>query len=239
MSRTIKIEERVTNANGSVMAHLDLERVGRCGTPEAIFAAGKTPEETLAIATALVRETGHALVTRAAPPTLAALRERWPNARFADRGGTAIIGAPAEQNKITGDICIVAAGTSDLSVAEEAAFPLDMLGITHSIIPDVGVAGLHRLIRRLEAIRAADVVIAIAGMEGALPSVLAGLIPNPVIAVPTSVGYGASFSGLSALLGMLNSCSPGIAVVNIDNGFGAAVLASRIMSIGRRSSKDS
>ena len=239
MDRPQKTEVSVVGENGTVVANLDLERPGRCGAPEAVFAAGKAPRDTVAIAAAMAGEQGRALVTRADAETLAALRARWPGARMSEHGGTVLIGVPAEPGSVPGSVCIVTAGTSDLGVAEEAALTLEALGAKHSLVADAGVAGIHRLFKRLGAIRAADVVIAVAGMEGALPSVIAGLVDAPVIATPTSVGYGMSLAGLSALMGMLNTCSPGIAVVNIDNGFGAAVLAARMLAIGGRAGRDS
>jgi NCAIR mutase (PurE)-related protein len=223
-------EAAVGAPDGGILARLDLGREARCGAPEAIFAQGKTPRDTLAISETLVERQGHALVTRAGPEAMALLRARWPDLRAADHAGAALVGTPPAVRG-GGHVAVVCAGTSDLAVAEDAVLTLAALGHRAEIVADVGVAGLHRLLGRLEDIRRAGVVIAVAGMEGALPSVLAGLIAAPVIAVPTSVGYGASLGGLSALLGMLNSCSPGISVVNIDNGFGAAMAASRMLRI--------
>ena len=224
----------VRDAAGLVVARLDIGREARCGAPEAVFAQGKTPAESLVIAESLVEKQGHALVTRANAETMRLLRKRWPEIRVAAHAGAALAGRLPEKRSAGRWIAIVAAGTSDLPVAEEAAFTLDALGMESQIIADVGVAGIHRLLGQVELLREASIVIAVAGMEGALPSVMAGLIPAPVIAVPTSVGYGASLGGLSALLGMLNSCSPGISVVNIDNGFGAAVAAARIINHSAR-----
>ncbi len=223
-------EIEVKDADGLVIARLDVDRSCRSGAPEAVFAQGKTVAETLAIAEILVEKQGHALVTRAGPGTIEALRKRWPDLRVAPHSGAAMAGRPPEKRGDGRWVAIAVAGTSDLPVAEEAAFTLDALGLESRIIADVGVAGIHRLLRQVETLRRASVVIAVAGMEGALPSVMAGLVPAPVVAVPTSVGYGASLGGISALLGMLNSCSPGISVVNIDNGFGAAVAAARIVN---------
>ncbi|MCC8190928.1 MAG: nickel pincer cofactor biosynthesis protein LarB [Planctomycetes bacterium] len=223
-------EVPVADSHGFVMARLDVDREARCGAPEAVFAQGKTPAETLAITEILVAKQGHALVTRADTATMALLRERWPDLRVAPHAGAALAGAPPARRAAGTWVAITAAGTSDLTVAEEAAFTLDSLGLDNHIIADVGVAGIHRLLAQIDRLRQAAVILAVAGMEGALPSVLAGLVPAPVVAVPTSVGYGASLGGLTALLGMLNSCSPGICVVNIDNGFGAAVAAARIIN---------
>ncbi len=226
-------EAEVSGPAGGILARLDVERGERCGAPEAIFAQGKTPEDTLIISETLVERQGHALVTRAGPEAMRLLRRRWPDLRAANHAGAALVGAPPALRD-GGHVAVVCAGTSDLPVAEEAELTLAALGRRAEIVADVGVAGLHRLLARLEDIRRAAVVIAVAGMEGALPSVVAGLIAAPVVAVPTSVGYGASLGGLSALLGMLNSCSPGISVVNIDNGFGAAMAASRMLGIATR-----
>lgn len=225
-----ELEVPVTDAAGFVMARLDVDRERRCGAPEAVFAQGKTPAETLSIAESLVQRQGHALVTRANTETVDVLRRRWPELRVAPHSGAALAGMLPERRARGRWVAITVAGTSDLPVAEEAAFTLDALGLESRIIADVGVAGIHRLLGRIELLREASVILAVAGMEGALPSVLAGLVPAPVVAVPTSIGYGASLGGLSALLGMLNSCSPGITVVNIDNGFGAAVAAARIIN---------
>ncbi len=226
-------EAGVRSPEGDVVARLDVERLARCGAPEAVFALRKTPEQTLAIAETLVERQGCALVTRAGPECMALLRRRWPGIRIAPRAGAALAGEPPPARDDCGTVAVVCAGTSDLPVAEEAALTLEALGLRGEVVADVGVAGLHRLLARIDGIRRAAVVIAVAGMEGALPSVVAGLIAAPVIAVPTSVGYGASLGGVSALLGMLNSCSPGIVVVNIDNGFGAAMAASRMLNIQR------
>lgn len=224
-------EAEVVSPRGDALARLDLERLARCGAPEAVFAQGKTPEETVAITEILVERQGYALVTRAGPEAMELLRRRWPDIRHASHAGSALAGTPPPVRADGRKVAVVCAGTSDLPVAEEAVLTLVALGREADILADVGVAGLHRLLSRLEEVRRASVVIVVAGMEGALPSVLAGLISAPVVAVPTSVGYGASLGGLSALLGMLNSCSPGIAVVNIDNGFGAAMAAARMLDI--------
>jgi NCAIR mutase (PurE)-related protein len=224
-------EVPVAGGDGMVMARLDLDRLRRCGAPEAVFAQGKTPEETLAISEILAEKQGFALITRANPAAMRLLAERWPDMRRAAHSGAALVGTPPETAQDGRWAAILAAGTSDLPVAEEALLTLAALGREGRIIADVGVAGLHRLLARLDEIRAATVVVAVAGMEGALPSVVAGLIALPVVAVPTSVGYGAHLGGLTALLGMLGSCAPGISVVNIDNGFGAAMTAARIMNV--------
>ncbi|MDR3211155.1 MAG: nickel pincer cofactor biosynthesis protein LarB [Planctomycetota bacterium] len=228
MDREIPLTD---NPLEGVYARLDADRASRCGAPEAVFAAGKTLPDLIAIVKAFLDDQGFALVTRASPEAILELRRLWPQARFSRRGGTALVGKPPEKDLSLGFIAVVAAGTSDLGAAEEAVLSLDSLGIESRLLADVGISGLHRLLNRLEEIRPARVVIALAGMEGALPSVLAGLVTAPVIAVPTSVGYGVSFAGVSALLGMLSSCAPGLATVNIDNGFGAAVTAARIIRL--------
>ena len=224
-------EIEVRNAEGFAIARLDVERHSRSGAPEAIFAHGKTTAETLTITEALVQKQGHALVTKAKPEIIEALKKRWPTLQVAPHAGAALAGEPPEKRRDGRWVAIAVAGTSDLPVAEEAAFTLDALGLESQIIADIGVAGIHRLLRQLETLREASVLLAVAGMEWALPSVVAGLVSAPVVAVPTSIGYGASFGGVAALIGMLNSCSPGISVVNIDNGFGAAVVAARIINL--------
>lgn len=215
-------------------AKLDLHRELRNGLPEAVFGEGKELEDLKAIVDRLVLAHGRALVTRLRPEAAAVLRESHPEAVYHERARILTCGGPPE--KLPGAVTVVAAGTSDLGVAEEAAVCAAWFGHEVERCYDVGIAGLHRLLGNLPAIRQADVVIAVAGMDGALPTVVASLVPAPVVAVPTSVGYGASFGGLAALLTMLNACAPGIGVVNIDNGYGAAVLASRIVRIVSRSS---
>ena len=208
-------------------AKVDTHRQLRTGLPEVIYAPGKTVEQILGIARALLAEPGGPLlITRAAPDVFEAVRVVAPEANYNELGRTIVlrsdVGAPP------GRVAVVTAGTSDLPVAEEAAVTAEVMGNCVERLWDVGVAGLHRLLSEHDRLRAARVLIVVAGMEGALPSVVAGLVDAPVIAVPTSVGYGASFGGLAALLGMLNSCANGVSVVNIDNGFGAACVASSI-----------
>ena len=211
-------------------AHVDTDRVRRVGFPEVIFGQGKTPGQIAAIARALFVRGQRVLATRidpgAVPEILAELADL-PIRHEAAARTLVIESAPAPATG-RGTILILSAGTSDLPVAEEAAVTARVYGNTVERLTDVGVAGLHRLLGHLDHLRAASVLIVIAGMEGALPSVVAGLVARPVIAVPTSIGYGASFGGLAALLGMLNSCATGVTVVNIDNGFGAAYAASLI-----------
>jgi hypothetical protein len=208
-------------------ARVDHHRELRQGFPEVIYGPGKTPDQVAAIAERLVRRGQTLLVTRSAPEVYDAVRAVVPDADW--HALPRIIlrrGAPPPPG--SGVIAVAAAGTSDLPVAEEAAITAEVMGNTVDRIYDVGVAGLHRLLDARDRLAAARVLVVVAGMEGALPSVVGGLVSCPVIAVPTSVGYGASLGGIAAMLAMLNSCATGVAVVNIDNGFGAAALASRI-----------
>jgi hypothetical protein len=210
-------------------AKLDLHRELRNGLPEAVYAEGKRTDDLLAIARRMLDAHGRVLLTRLRPEAAEALRAALPEgaeARYHDRAR--ILTCGVARAPLPGAITVLAAGTSDLAVAEEAAVCAEWFGHAVERHYDVGVAGLHRLLGNLTAIRRADVVVAVAGMDGALPTVVASLVPAPVVAVPTSVGYGSSFGGLAALLTMLNGCAPGVGVVNIDNGYGAAVLASRI-----------
>ena len=208
-------------------ASVDTHRALRKGFPEVIFGAGKTPEQVVKIAAKLLIGEQRILVTRITPAHVRVLRKKFPRARHHEIARCVTI-EKSPGRKHPGTIAVVCAGTSDLPVAEEAAVTAEIMGNRVERICDVGVAGLHRLLARLETIQSANVVIVVAGMEGALPSVVAGLVVRPVIAVPTSVGYGANFGGLTALLGMLNSCGSGVTVVNIDNGFGAGYAASQI-----------
>lgn len=208
-------------------ARVDIDRRRRCGFPEVIFGAGKTPEEVAAIARVILKKDPVMLTSRATPEQYEAVAAAFPEARWHERAKCITVERPALP-KLEGTIAVVCAGTSDLPVADEAAVTLDVFGNQVERITDVGVAGLHRLLAVKDRIEAASVVIVVAGMEGALPSAVAGLVSRPIIAVPTSVGYGANFGGLAALLGMLNSCGSGVTVVNIDNGFGAAYAAAQI-----------
>jgi len=209
-------------------AKLDHHRALRRGFPEAVFGAGKTKEQVAAIVERIAARGQRVLVTRTNAEVHAHVAAVRPDAQFHEAARCLTVAAgPAAP--LAGRIAIAAAGTSDLPVAEEAAVTAEFHGAVVERVFDVGVAGLHRLLDRTPTIRSADVVIVVAGMEGALPSVVAGLVEAPVIAVPTSVGYGASFQGLAALLAMLNSCASGVGVVNIDNGFGAAHLACLIL----------
>jgi NCAIR mutase (PurE)-related protein len=217
---------KIENNGDLDFAVIDAERGERTGYPEVVYCAGKTAEQAEAVIVKM-REAGlPVLATRAEPVLADRIRGLFPGADYDPSSRLIRIGRAREEPR--GLVAVVAAGTSDLPVAREAALSAEFLGSRVELITDVGVAGIHRLYRRLEDIRKARVVVAVAGMEGALAGVIAGLVSVPVIAVPTSVGYGAAFGGLAALLGMLTSCSPGISVVNIDNGFGAAYQANLI-----------
>ncbi len=207
------------------VAKLDVYRELRSGSPEAVYAEGKTTAEVLRIVDGMVSATGRVLVTRLENEVALRILENHPEACYSERARVLTYGEPSPNYF---RVAVLSAGTSDRGVAEEAAVCSAWLGAEVVRHYDVGVAGLHRLLSRLDDARRCDVVITAAGMDGALPSVVAGLVPVPVIALPTSIGYGASFAGLAALLAMLNACSPGVAVVNIDNGYGAAVLACRM-----------
>jgi NCAIR mutase (PurE)-related protein len=218
---------RSTSLQDLGFARVDHQRELRQGFPEVVFGSGKTPSQIAAIANEIVSHGHTLLVTRTTEEAFAAVQRVVPGASFQPVART-ITFRQDDVQPGRGTILIAAAGTSDLPVAEEACVTADVMGNTIDRLFDVGVAGLHRLLSEHERLMAARVVIVVAGMEGALPSVIGGLVKVPVVAVPTSVGYGASFGGLAALLGMLNSCASGVSVVNIDNGFGAAAIASRI-----------
>ena len=212
--------------------NLDFARIAhhrsvRQGFPEVVFGAGKTPAQVATIAKSIVKAGHSLLVTRTDKFTHEAVQEVVPDAAFNESARTISLRSQVQPNG-QGTVLIVAAGTSDLPVAEEARVTSETLGNHTDTMYDVGVAGIQRLLVEREQLEAARVLVVVAGMEGALPSVIGGLVRVPVIAVPTSIGYGASFGGLSALLGMLNSCASGVAVVNIDNGFGGAAMASTI-----------
>jgi NCAIR mutase (PurE)-related protein len=208
-------------------ANLDLDRARRRGYPEAVYCEGKTPEQVGLIAAAL-RENGvRTLFTRASAAHASAVLAELPDAAYVEDCGL-LAWPPDPPDPAGGRVVVVAAGTADHRVAREALLTARHLGRTADLVMDVGVAGLHRLLGRLDELRAARVIVVVAGMDGALPAVVAGLVAAPVVAVPTSTGYGASFQGLAALLTMLNSCAPGVAVVNIDNGYGAGHLAAQI-----------
>ncbi len=215
-------------------ARVDSTRRERCGRAEVIFGEGKTPVEIARIASTIHGREGHVLVTRISVDQAEVVQTQLTAAIYHERARCLTLGKPPVNNSsvMVGILC---AGTSDLPVAEEAAVTLQAFGRRVERIHDVGVAGIHRLLNEIDRIRACGVLIVVAGMEGALPSAVAGLVEIPVIAVPTSVGYGASFGGLTALLGMVNSCANGVTVTNIDNGFGAACAADAILRLLEKS----
>lgn len=207
-------------------AKLDSHRDLRRGFPEVILCLGKTPERIVEIAQRMSASHDLVIATRASPDVARRLKRDLDGKQvvFHEAASIVSIGGPPEASR--GSVVVVTAGTSDIPVAEEAGVTAELMGCKVTRLYDVGVAGVHRLLEHRDLLRQAQVIVVVAGMEGALPSVVAGLVEAPVIAVPTSVGYGASFDGMAALLGMMNSCAPGVAVVNIDNGFGAGYLAS-------------
>jgi NCAIR mutase (PurE)-related protein len=228
----MKAEQSDTGAGPAEMdmgfAVIDASRSGRTGYPEVVYCAGKTLEQAEKIIAGM-RERGiPALGTRASLELFDRVAKRFPEAAYDELAKTLTVRRSGEAPLPQGLVAVACAGTSDLPIALEAARTAEFLGSRVELFTDIGVAGIHRLFSRLEGLRKAKVIVAAAGMEGALAGVIAGLVSVPVIALPTSVGYGASFQGLSALLGMLNSCAPGISVVNIDNGFGAGYLANLI-----------
>jgi hypothetical protein len=218
-------------------ARMDNHRAIRQGFPEVIFCEGKTVAQATTIAQRIMERHGMLLATRASREIFKAIKARAPRAQFHPLS-RAIVVKPARPLDPIGRVLVLSAGTSDIPVAEEAAVTADILGSRVETLYDVGVAGLHRILDNRAILDAAQVVVVVAGMDGVLPSVVGGLVNKPIIAVPTSVGYGASFQGLAALLTMLNSCAAGIAVVNIDNGFGAGVLAHRINALAERTDRD-
>ena len=224
-------------------AKLDYDREERCGFPEVIYGLGKTAHQMTAIAKALLERHDLVLITRVKPNEAAEIIDEIPDATyletpgalFVDRRPQPVTGATTmealshvERSEATGNIVVCCAGTSDLFVAEEAAITACLMGSHVQLIPDIGIAGVHRTLSRVEELRQARVIVCCAGMEGALPTLVAGLVDVPVIAVPTSVGYGANLGGIAALMAMINSCAGGVSVVNIDNGFGAGQIAHRI-----------
>jgi pyridinium-3,5-biscarboxylic acid mononucleotide synthase len=213
-------------------ARLDHHRELRTGQAEAVYAEGKTPAQVRDSTTSLVaRASGAVFATRATPQQYHAVLETVPGATYSPRSRL-IVAKRAVAEVPLGSVAVISAGTADLPVADEAAQTAEALGLSIARIVDVGIAGVHRVIDRTPDVEASDVALVVAGMDGALASVVAGLTSRPVVAVPTSVGYGAAFGGLAALLTMLNSCAPGVSVVNIDNGFGAALVAHRIIRTG-------
>jgi pyridinium-3,5-biscarboxylic acid mononucleotide synthase len=223
---------RLPSSDDLGFARVDTHRELRQGLPEAVYAEGKTAAETIAIVSRLLENsTGPVLATRVPEATAVALLDAWPDAVHSERARLVVVrprGAAGNGVRV-GRVVVVSAETSDLPVSEEAAVTADAYGAEVERITDVGVAGLHRLLDVQDRLHAADVVIVVAGMEGALASLVGGITSAPVVAVPTSVGYGSSFEGLAALLAMLNSCAAGVAVFNIDNGFGAATFALRVL----------
>lgn len=211
-------------------AKVDHHRALRQGEAEVIYCPGKTPQEVAAIAASLAQGEGNVLATKADEEMFQAVREIVPSAQYDARARLIYLQRHDAWTK--GEVCVVSAGTADTAVAEEAALTATMMGSTTTRLHDVGVAGLHRLLSNHALLERARVVVVVAGMEGALASVVGGLVACPVVAVPTSIGYGASLGGVAALLAMLNSCASGVAVMNIDNGFGAGVLAHRINRLG-------
>jgi len=215
-------------------ARIDHNRVLRQGIPEVVFAQGKSPEQVAIILERLALKNPLVFATRAQKDDLDAVKKLLPSAIYYEEAHIIAVGERPEPKPDSGYVLIVSAGTSDQAVAEEAAVTATLLGLRIDRLYDVGVSGIHRLLSYQDLLRNASVIVVVAGMEGALPSVVGGIVKCPVIAVPTSVGYGASFGGVAALLGMLNSCAMGISVVNIDSGFSAAVIAYRILNLTQR-----
>ena len=213
-------------------AKVDHHRPLRKGFPEVVLGIGKTPEQISEIVASLAGRGNPVLVTKTGVDAFDAVGKQTPTAQFNQLAGTIVVPAETAPRLLQG-VTVVTAGTADLPVAEEAAVTAELMGSQVSRINDVGVAGLHRLLDVVPDLRQARVLVVVAGMDAALASVVSGLVPAPVVAVPTSQGYGSSFEGMAALLSMLNSCSPGVAVVNIDNGFGAGYMAAQINQMGR------
>ena len=212
-------------------AKLDHHRALRRGFPEVVFGIGKTPQQIATITHSLTQKSDTVLVTRASEEAFKLVHALIPDAAFHENAAQAIVVDRRVEPNLQPGVLVVTAGTSDLPVAEEAALTAYLMGCSVKRVTDVGVAGVHRLLDHISTLREARVIVSVAGMEGALTSVLSGLVSVPVIAVPTSIGYGASFGGIAALLGMLSSCSPGVSVVNIDNGFGAGYMAGLINTL--------
>ncbi|APB33859.1 circadian phase modifier CpmA-like protein [Gloeomargarita lithophora Alchichica-D10] len=218
--------------NPTNFAHLDFDRPGRTGVPEVVWGLGKTPAQIASILQQIYDQSGLAMATRIAPDIAQEIQSKLAHCTYDALAEILLVGTP--QVNHPGVVGVITAGTADQKVAQEVLVTLQYLGWRGQAFTDVGVAGIHRLLARWPEIQPCDVLIVVAGMEGALPSVVAGLSQVPVIGVPTSVGYGAQWQGLAPLLTMLNSCAPGVAVVNIDNGFGAAVLAGQILRVAAR-----
>ena len=233
------VEDVRSSDVASVAARLDHHRALRLGFPEVVFCEGKSTEQVVQICAHLAAKGHGFLATRADEHKRAALTEAFPQAEINNLGRTAYLaGNASPTNPRFANVLVVTAGTGDIPVAEEAAVTARAFGNPVEQLYDVGVAGIHRLFRESDTLERAGIIIVVAGMEGALPSVVGGLVSVPVIAVPTSIGYGASFGGLAALLGMLNSCASGLTVMNIDNGFGAACAATRINQLLARKPSD-
>lgn len=209
-------------------AKVDHHRSIRKGFPEVIYAKGKNKDQVVSIAKSILSKSSNLLITRSNNETFLEIKNFYKEAKFDELSKIIYINRPSQRSKIPG-ILVIAAGTSDIPIAKEAIITSEVMGCKVESLFDVGVAGLHRLLSHLELIKKAKVIVVTAGMDGALPSVISGLVDTPIIAVPTSIGYGSSFNGLAALLTMMNSCSPGVSVVNIDNGFGAGYIASSIL----------
>jgi NCAIR mutase (PurE)-related protein len=231
----IKMRDSLTENLG--YARLDHDRDGRRGFPEVVFGQGKTQEQIAAIAGRILARSGRLLITRVTEDTFRFVKARHPSLKYGPEARAIYHPGSRELRKKKalkrGHVLVVCAGTSDIPVAEEAALTARLMGCRVKTLHDVGVAGLHRLLAKLPELGKASVIIAVAGMEGALPSVVAGLVDKPVIGVPTSVGYGASLGGMAALLALLNSCAGGLTVVNIDNGFGAGLAAAQILRLAQ------
>ncbi|MFL2664545.1 MAG: nickel pincer cofactor biosynthesis protein LarB [Dehalococcoidia bacterium] len=225
----IGILQKEKNFSDSDFVNVDLFREMRVGFPEVIFGLSKTPKQVLNISTKMFKEEKFFLVTRSSLETYKLLKKTFNDVQWSEISKTIWLDKRNISNKLLKGISIVSAGTSDLPFATEAKITAELMGCKVKMITDVGVAGIHRLLTRLPEISQSKVIIVVAGMEGALPSVLSGLVKAPIIALPTSVGYGANLNGISAFLTMLNSCSPGISTVNIDNGFGAGYQAASIV----------
>ena len=213
---------------------MDHHRAIRQGFPEVVFGQGKTSEQIAEICSAIVKRSGKVLVTRASAHNYEAVKEKIPSAEYDNAARIIMVRSETETDPKVPGVLVACAGTSDLPVAIEASLTAEMMGCEVERIFDVGVAGIHRLFDKLDNLNRARAIVAVAGMEGALASVIGGLVDVPIIAVPTCVGHGASFGGLAALLAMLNSCAPGVGVVNIDNGFGAGYLAANIVLTAAR-----
>ena len=211
-------------------ANIDYQREERLGFPEVVFGSDKTVEQIIKISKSIFNHSGVILITRTNNKVFKFVLEEIPSAKFSKISKCIWADKRKEKSLIDG-ITIISAGTSDLPIAEEAKITANLMGCSVKMITDVGVAGLHRLTNRLEEIRKSKILIVVAGMEGALPSVISGLVKSPIIAVPSSIGYGANFGGISALLSMINSCAPGISVVNVNNGFGAGYQAAMILKM--------